>query len=73
LIIVIWSLFRRGVRVVEGARLESVCTPKVYPGFESQSLRKVGMSVGLRAGRCECGKYEWEFISEGMKAIQTNS
>ena len=33
------NLSRRGVRVVEGARLESVYTPKVYPGFESQSLR----------------------------------
>jgi len=30
---------RRGVRVVEGARLESVYTPKGYRGFESLSLR----------------------------------
>ena len=30
---------RRGVRVVEGARLESVYTPKVYRGFESRPLR----------------------------------
>ncbi len=31
---------RRGVRVVEGARLESVYTPKGYRGFESHSLRR---------------------------------
>ena len=30
---------RRGGRVVEGARLESVCTPKAYRGFESLPLR----------------------------------
>jgi hypothetical protein len=29
----------RGVRVVEGARLESVYRPKAYRGFESLSLR----------------------------------
>jgi hypothetical protein len=27
--------------VVEGARLESVCTSKGYRGFESRSLRKI--------------------------------
>src|SRR3569623_1950468 len=32
-------LSRRGVRAVEGARLESVCTPKAYRGFESLPLR----------------------------------
>ena len=32
---------RRGARVVEEARLESVYTPKGYPGFESPSLRSV--------------------------------
>ena len=31
---------RRDVRVVEGARLESVYTSKGYRGFESHSLRK---------------------------------
>gem|GEM_PF-4794413 len=31
----------RGVRVVEGARLESVYRPKAYRGFESLSLRRV--------------------------------
>ena len=31
---------RRGARVVEEARLESVYTPKAYRGFESRSLRK---------------------------------
>ncbi len=30
----------RDARVVEEARLESVYTPKVYPGFESPSLRR---------------------------------
>ena len=32
---------RRGARVVEEARLESVYTPKAYHGFESRSLRKM--------------------------------
>ena len=32
---------RRDARVVEEARLESVYTPKGYPGFESPSLRSV--------------------------------
>ena len=31
----LWS----GARVAEEARLESVCTPKAYRGFESPSLR----------------------------------
>lgn len=33
----LWS----DARVVEEARLESVYTPKGYPGFESPSLRSV--------------------------------
>ncbi len=32
---------RRGGRVVEGARLESVYMPKAYQGFESLSLRHI--------------------------------
>ena len=32
---------RRGARVVEEARLESVYTPKAYHGFESRSLRNI--------------------------------
>ena len=32
---------RRGARVAEEARLESVCTSKAYRGFESLSLRKI--------------------------------
>ncbi len=32
---------RRDARVVEEARLESVYTPKGYPGFESLSLREI--------------------------------
>ena len=31
---------RRGARVAEEARLESVCAPKAYRGFESLSLRE---------------------------------
>ncbi len=34
------TAIRRGVRVVEGARLESVYTSKGYRGFESRSLRR---------------------------------
>ena len=30
---------RKDARVVEEARLESVYTPKAYPGFESPSFR----------------------------------
>ena len=39
----------RGGRVVEGARLESVYTPKGYRGFESLPLRKKSRSnaVGI--------------------------
>ncbi len=33
------DFFWRGVRAVEGARLESVCTSKAYRGFESLPLR----------------------------------
>ena len=40
---------RRGARVVEEARLESVYTPKGYPGFESPSLRNKG---------CKSSNYE---------------
>ena len=36
---------RRGARVVEEARLESVYTPKAYRGFESPSLRKVNVCL----------------------------
>ena len=38
-------LIERGVRVVEGARLESVYTPKVYRGFESLPLCKTRKSA----------------------------
>jgi hypothetical protein len=34
------TIYRRGVRVVEGARLESVYTLKAYRGFESLPLRQ---------------------------------
>ena len=34
------KLKRRGARVVEEARLESLYTPKAYRGFESLSLRR---------------------------------
>lgn len=44
-------------RVVEGARLEIVCTPKAYREFESHSIRhttkptfKVGFVVCEKAG-----------------------
>ena len=38
---------RRGVRAVEGARLESVCTLIAYRGFESLPLRHVCASSCL--------------------------
>ena len=37
----------RDVRVVEGARLESACTPKGYRGFESHSLRNKAWLWGI--------------------------
>ena len=36
------EVYWRDARVVEEARLESVYTPKGYPGFESPSLRMSG-------------------------------
>ena len=44
--------FRRGVRVAEGARLESVYTFIAYRGFESLSLRQIqpAESGGLTFG-----------------------
>ncbi len=38
------SCIRRGVRAVEGARLESVCTLTAYRGFESLPLRQFAAS-----------------------------
>lgn len=35
------SIKKRGVRVVEGARLESVYRSKAYRGFESRPLRQI--------------------------------
>ena len=35
------GVYWRDARVVEEARLESVYTPKGYPGFESPSLRRM--------------------------------
>ena len=35
------QIYWRGAGVAELARLESVCTPKGYRGFESLSLRKI--------------------------------
>ena len=43
-LVVIWERkadYWRGVRVVEGARLESVCTFIAYRGFESLPLRHI--------------------------------
>ena len=42
------EVMRRGARVVEEARLESVYTPKAYHGFESRSLRKEKMKKQLK-------------------------
>jgi hypothetical protein len=43
---------RRVVRVVEGARLESVYTSKGYRGFESLTLRKENLSSMLERFFC---------------------
>lgn len=39
LLLLLFCLFRRSVRAAEGARLESVCTPQTYRGFESHLLQ----------------------------------
>ena len=39
LFLYICSRFWKDARVAEEARLESACTPKGYPGFESLSFR----------------------------------
>jgi hypothetical protein len=47
------SILWRDVRVVEGARLESVCTLIAYRGFESLSLRHtffISLRTDLIAG-----------------------
>ena len=47
---------RKGGRVVEGARLESVCTPKGYPGFESLFLRshnEVKIATTCKTSNCD--------------------
>ena len=46
----------RGVRAAEGARLESVCTPKGYRGFESHPLRQ--RSRGRARQRARSGAVE---------------
>ncbi len=40
LFLYICSRFWKDARVAEEARLESACTPKGYPGFESLSFRR---------------------------------
>ena len=40
---------RRGARVVEEARLESVYTSKGYREFESHLLRKIALNVRLKS------------------------
>jgi hypothetical protein len=40
---------RRGDRAVEGARLEIVCTPKEYRGFESPPLRHIRITRAIEA------------------------
>ncbi len=43
--LILWRL----VRVVEGARLESVYTSKGYRGFESLSLRFIAKKLSLKS------------------------
>jgi hypothetical protein len=45
---------RRDGRVVEGARLESVYTPKAYRGFESLSLRHLFLETAFLAVSGDC-------------------
>jgi hypothetical protein len=50
---------RRDGRVVEGARLESVYTPKGYRGFESHSLRQPSRAAGRLSRRRRKAKADW--------------
>ena len=43
----------RGVRVVEGARLESVYTSKGYRGFESRPLRQDKLTVSEKTDKID--------------------
>ncbi len=63
-----WNTFApdwRGVRVVEGARLESVYTPKVYRGFESLSLRQSHQKLAERLAFLFDSRQKLAFVSEG--------
>jgi hypothetical protein len=56
--------------VVEGARLESVYTPKWYPGFESQSLRLRSPKfrvIGTKASLANA-KLPWIILSKRASA-----
>jgi hypothetical protein len=51
--------------VVEGARLESVYTPKVYRGFESLSLRQSHQKLAERLAFVFDSRQKLAFVSEG--------
>ena len=65
-------LFRRDVRVVEGARLESVYTLTAYRGFEPLSLRQirhftpVAIATGVRLEQvCPVNGDSYRFPRDG--------
>ena len=53
----------RDGRVVEGARLEIVCAPKAYRGFESLSLRHYNKALPSGGLCCNGGKRNLNPIS----------
>ncbi len=68
--IMVWvenGKMRRGDREAEGARLLSVCTPKVYRGFESLPLRHF-----LRHFCCPCGEVAEWFMALVLKTSDSS-
>jgi len=63
-----WNNFApswRGVRVVEGARLESVYRSKAYRGFESLSLRQSNQKLAERLAFLFDPRQKLAFLSPG--------
>ena len=61
---------RRGARVVEEARLESVYTPKGYHEFESRSLRSLFHEILSDKGMCWNGNTFPFFLFEGQRVVE---
>ena len=63
----------RGVRVVEGARLESVYRPKAYRGFESLSLRQSIQKLAERLAFLFCNRSFNSWHNQALPAPTSGS